>query len=206
MTEASTRRRTGGRSARVRQAVLDATVAAVAEHGPDRLSVADVAARAGVHETSIYRRWGTRERLLVDALLRMSELHLPIPDTGSLREDLAAFARSLLAYLDSAVGAAGLRALATQSEDPAILEAREEFWGRRYEIARVMVDRAVARGEVPAGTDPRLALEALIGPLNLRALLTSEPLDASLPDRLAAIVVDGIRADPGGGSEALPET
>ena len=197
MTETQIRRRAGGRSARVREAVLDATVAAVIEHGPVALTVADVARRAGVHETSIYRRWGTRERLVVEALLQTSEQQLPIPDTGSLRADLSAFAESLRVYLETPIGRAGMGALATATNDPAILSARDDFWERRYEIARVMIDRAVARGELPAGTDPRLALEALIGPLHFRALVRREPIDSDLPDRLATLVATGIRALPG---------
>ena len=55
-----------------------------------------------------------------------------------------------------------------------------------------MIARAIARGEVPASTDPRLALEALIGPLHFRALLTREPGDPALAERLAALVVDGL--------------
>jgi len=59
----TTRRRPGGRSARVRRAVLDATLELVNAHGLDGVTVAEVAERAGVHETSIYRRWRTREEL-----------------------------------------------------------------------------------------------------------------------------------------------
>ena len=104
MTDAAVRQRPGGRSARVRQSVLDATLALLGGGGLDKLTVADIAQRAGVHETSIRRRWRTRENLICDALLNYSELHLPIPDTGSLREDLAAFATELAAYLTTPLG------------------------------------------------------------------------------------------------------
>lgn len=83
----------GGRSARVRAAVLAATLEAVSHNGADSLSIPDIARTAGVHETSIYRRWGSRENLVLDALLTYSQEQLPIPDTGSLREDLMAFVR-----------------------------------------------------------------------------------------------------------------
>jgi AcrR family transcriptional regulator len=190
MTQSDVRRRPGGRSARVRAAVLEATLEALGEVGLDGLSVGDVAARSGVHETSIYRRWGTRERLMVDALLSNSEQRLPIPDTGSLRGDLDAFASELAAYLSSPLGAALVRALAT-SDDAAVREGRAEFWQARHELAKEMIERAIARGEVPATTDPRLVLEALIGPLHFRALLTGEPL-GDLPERVAALLADGL--------------
>jgi AcrR family transcriptional regulator len=192
MTDPPVRHRPGGRSARVRQSVLDATLALLGEGGLDELTVAGVAERAGVHETSIRRRWRTRENLICDALLNYSELHLPSPDTGSLREDLAAFASELAAYLTTSLGRALLYALARTGENPALAEARSAFWQKRYELASAMIDRGVARGELPDTVDGRLALEALIAPLNFRALLTDEPPDDALPRRLADLVLDGI--------------
>src|ERR1700744_3952658 len=106
MLETSVHRRPGGRSARVREAVLEATLATLAEVGVEKLAIAEVARRADVHETSIYRRWKTRENLITDALLNYSEQHLPIPDTGSLRGDLTAFGAELATYLATPMGRA----------------------------------------------------------------------------------------------------
>jgi AcrR family transcriptional regulator len=191
-SELAIRRRPGGRSARVREAVLDATLRALAEVGAERLSVADVADRAGVHETSIYRRWRTRENLVTDALLNFSEQQLPIPDTGSLRGDLATFAAELAAYLQTPLGRALVRALATSTDDPAIVEARASFWQARYDLAATMIQRAIARGEIAATTDPRLVLEALIAPLHFRTLVTSEPLEQGLSAQIADLLLDGL--------------
>jgi len=83
--------------------------------------------------------------------------------------------------------------MARPGEDPALAEARTAFWQTRYELASAMIERAVARGELPVAVDGRLALEALIAPLNFRALLTDEPPDDELPRRLADLVLDGIR-------------
>src|ERR1700751_5486813 len=104
MSDTSVRRRPGGRWARGRESVLDAALVFLGSEGPHALTVSEVAARAGVHETSIYRRWGSREALIIDALLSASQEFLPIPDTGSLRADLIAFANSLGAYLNETVG------------------------------------------------------------------------------------------------------
>ncbi len=82
------RPRTGGRSARVRAAVLDATIALLRDEGND-FGIPQVAARSGVHETSIYRRWGSREALIVDAVRTHIGEEIPIPDTGTLRGDLS---------------------------------------------------------------------------------------------------------------------
>jgi AcrR family transcriptional regulator len=193
MPETAVRRRPGGRSARVRESVLDATLAVLAEGGVDKLTVADIAARAGVHETSIRRRWCTKENLICDAMLNYSEQNLPIPDTGSLREDLVAFASELAAYDTTPLGKALLHAMATAGDDPSLAEARSAFWRTRRELASAMIERAVARGELPDTVDSGLALDALLAPLHFRTLLTAEPLDDDLPRKLADLVLDGIR-------------
>ena len=193
MSDTDIRRRPGGRSARVRQSVLDATLEILTDHGADALSISEVAARAGVHETSIYRRWGTRENVIIDALLSTSEDLLPIPDTGSLRADLIAFAASLDAYLTSPLGRALVRALASAGTEPALDATRERFWEGRYALASEMISRAIERGEIPAGTDPQLALEAFVGPLHFRALFTGQPTDERFAARLVDLLLDGVR-------------
>src|SRR5512144_909234 len=84
------RRRPGGRSARVRASVLEAAFAVLRETGSEAFSIADVAARSGVHETSIYRRWGTKSALILEASLHFAQGAIAIPDTGALRTDLIA--------------------------------------------------------------------------------------------------------------------
>ncbi len=192
MNEREVRRRPGGRSARVRQAVLDATLDALVEHGVDKLTVGDVAERAGVHETSIYRRWGSREHLIIDALLTAGRRQLPVPDTGTVRGDLATFAKSLVAYLGTPLGKALAQAIAVAADDPALAESRAEFWRSRLDLARAMIDRAVDRGELPTGTDPHTALELLISPLHFRALFTREPVDDAFADRLVDLVLHAL--------------
>ena len=86
------RRRTGGRSARVVAAVHDALNELVAQGNPRPVTVAEIAERAGVNPTSIYRRWGTLEALVLDVEAARLQVNSPIPDTGTLRGDLLAYA------------------------------------------------------------------------------------------------------------------
>src|SRR5580700_1838878 len=132
MNEPGVRRRPGGRSARVQEAVRSAALDILGEHGADALTISEIAARSGVHETSIYRRWGSREHVIIDALLSTSAEFLPIPNTGSRRADLIAFATSLGIYLNSTRGNALARALASYSADPSMYATRERFWEARY--------------------------------------------------------------------------
>ncbi|MBF6341202.1 TetR/AcrR family transcriptional regulator [Nocardia abscessus] len=192
MSESEVRRRTGGRSARVRQAVLDATLQLAAENGPDAVSIPEVARIAGVHETSIYRRWGTREHLILDALLSYSSQQLPIPDTGTVREDLIDFARSIAAYQAGPLGIALARAMAVAEDDSGLTSNRIQFWQSRFDQARVMIDRGVARGELPETVDAATALEALVAPVHFRALLTRQPVDEPFLMRVVDQLLHGI--------------
>ncbi|MEV6978149.1 TetR/AcrR family transcriptional regulator [Kitasatospora sp. NPDC093806] len=188
------RRRPGGRAARVRQAVLTAALDLLAEEGIARLTIAGVAARAGVNETTVYRRWGNREKLVLDAMLTGSNAGIPVPDTGAVRTDLAAFARALADYLATPAGRSVAQAASLSSDDPALAEAWQTFWQARLDQAGAIVTRAVERGELPPDTDAALALELLCAPIQTRCLLGHRPIEPDLPDRLATLVLDGLRA------------
>src|SRR5579875_2521841 len=89
--------RPGGRTARTRTAVLAATLAELAERGYAELTVEQIAQRSGVHKTTVYRRWGGVDGLLVDALGEASADDWTAPDTGTLLGDLTAINAELLA-------------------------------------------------------------------------------------------------------------
>src|SRR6266496_3740796 len=91
------RKRPGGRSARDRTAVLRAALEELIAVGYPSFSVEGVAERAGVHKTTLYRRWRNRENLLLEAMLEHGRENVPIPDTGSLRSDLLAYAKAIVA-------------------------------------------------------------------------------------------------------------
>ncbi|MGW6426553.1 TetR/AcrR family transcriptional regulator [Nocardia sp. NPDC055053] len=177
------RRRTGGRSARVREAVLAAALDQVAEHGIEGLTIGDVAARAGVAETTIYRRWGTRTALLADAVTELAAVGNPAPDTGSLRSDLRQLADQI-SHLISRPGIARLLGTAIAlSVDPEVATARRRFWDNRFERTAPVIDKAVERGELPAGTDPSEVIETLSAPLYFRLMVTDLPLDDTFVTR-----------------------
>jgi AcrR family transcriptional regulator len=186
------RRRTGGRSARVRQAVLQATVQTVAERGADAVNIAEIARQAGVHDTSIYRRWPTKEHLIFDSLLDYSVAQLPIPDTGTLRADLLAFASLIASYAATPIGQALLKAMAVTDDDAALAAGRAQFWQFRLDQARAMIDRAITRGELRADTDPALAIELLIAPLHFRLLLSRQPIDERISGQLIDLLLNGL--------------
>jgi AcrR family transcriptional regulator len=192
---ATRQRRPGGRSSRVRTAAISATLAELAENGYAGLSLERIARRAGVNKTSLYRRWGTREQLVLEAMLERAGEHVSVPDTGSLRDDLLALASSAAANASTPEVAAMARAVAAESpRDGQLTAASKRFWAERLALDGVIVERAIERGEVRRGTEPSEVIEAVIGPIHLRLLLTHEPVDPGFIERIVDTVVDGVSA------------
>ncbi|MDJ0767935.1 MAG: TetR/AcrR family transcriptional regulator [Ilumatobacter sp.] len=184
--------RPGGRAERVRSAVLDATAELLEEVGYDRFGIDDVATRAGVHKTTVYRRWPTKPELVADAVQAHSEVHVPIPDTGDVHADLQALARSVVANIGSVGGARRSRSIvAAAAHSEELAASLRAFWSDRLGAAVPIVERAVARGDLPPDTDPILLIETLVGPIWLRLLMTGEPIDDGLADRVTELVLTG---------------
>jgi AcrR family transcriptional regulator len=176
----------------VHAAVLDATVELLLARGLDDVSISAVAARAGVHETSIYRRWGTKANLVLAALLDRLDAQVPEPDTGSLRGDLVALLHAIANFVRSPLGQALLR-IALRQDQPEYAASREWFWTERFAVAwSAVLGRAEARGEVRRGIDRRLSCETALGALSLRVLLTHEPIDDDVVEAVVDLVVMGI--------------
>ncbi|MCY0934174.1 TetR/AcrR family transcriptional regulator [Streptomyces sp. H34-S4] len=179
--------RPGGRTARVRAAVLLATGDVLAEEGFARLDLADVARRAEVGKTTVYRRWGTATGLVADLLLDMAQQSVPRTETGSLLGDLTANARLVRRTLaDPRQGALFKAVIAAATCDPKAAEALHGFYVVRVEEWVPCVELAAARGEVPADTDPFEVIRAVSAPLYYRLLTTAVPLDEATADRAAA--------------------
>lgn len=177
------------RGEHVRLTVLAAAFDELAEHGAGAATVAGVARRSGVHETTIYRRWVTKENLFVEALLSRSAEEIPTPDTGSIRGDLLAVVRAVIAYVTSPVGLAALHVATLTADDQQ--DARQAFWAARINALRPVVERGIARGELRPDTDAGLLLETLIAPLHGRLLLTGETVDERLGERIVDLVLRG---------------
>jgi AcrR family transcriptional regulator len=186
-------RRRGGRSARVRAAAIAATLAELAESGYAALSLESVARRAGVHKTTLYRRWGAREELVLDAMLDRAGERISVPDTGSLRRDLLELANTAAANAATPEVAAMARAVAAQAPyDSRLAAANRRFWDERLALDAAIVERAIERGEVAAGTEPRLVIESVLGPIHLRLLLTDEPIDDAFLEAIVDTVLRGV--------------
>ncbi len=189
------RRRTGGRSARVREAVLNATLETLAELGFEGLTFSEIGRRAGVHGTSVQRRWGSRENLLLEAIANFANATITVPNTGSLRADLFGFSRSLSDYFSTPAGAAILKALVADTEhDRAFALNRTAFVRMRHEATAAIIQRARERGELRPGVDDDTALALLVGPIYVRLLITRQPMDDDFIERVTDALMKGLAA------------
>ncbi|WP_053721838.1 TetR/AcrR family transcriptional regulator [Saccharothrix sp. NRRL B-16348] len=187
------RRRPGGRSAQVRAAVLEAGLAELASAGYHNLSLEGVARRAGVNKTTLYRRWGTREALLLDAIRARATAEVPIPDTGDLREDLLALVRAAIANLTTVEVQAMVRvSVALSPHDDVLAAAGRTFWAERLAVDAEVVRRAVTRGEI-APVDGEQVIEAVLGPPYFHLLVTGRPVTDDFLVATVDLVVNGLR-------------
>ncbi|HEY4020584.1 MAG TPA: TetR/AcrR family transcriptional regulator [Pseudonocardiaceae bacterium] len=182
--------RPGGRTARTRSAVLAATFAELAEHGYAQLTVEQIAQRSGVHKTTVYRRWGGVDGLLVDALGDASTIDWTPQDTGTLLGDLTAIGAELLAgFTDPVAGAVPTAVISAAFQSEAAAAALRAFYADRYDRSATVVVRAIERGEIPAGTDGAEVIRACVAPLFHRLFVSREPVEEADVRRAAAAAV-----------------
>ncbi|MEU9378865.1 TetR/AcrR family transcriptional regulator [Streptomyces sp. NPDC048255] len=187
--------RPGGRTARVRAAVLQAAGDMLAESGFHRLDLAEVARRADVGKTTVYRRWGTVAGLVADLLSDMAEQSSPRTETGSLVEDLRANAGLVQRTLaDPRQGPLFKAVIAAATSDERTAEALHRFYEVRVAEWAPCVQQAVDRGELPEGTDAAEVVRAVSAPLYYRLLTSGAPLDEAAAERAAHAAVAAARA------------
>lgn len=193
------RQRTEGRLDRTRDpAILDAALAALAEHGYDATNMNDIAARAGVGKAAIYRRWSSKAALITDALVywRPELLTDDAPDTGSLDGDLDAIVeRAKHSETDMVTNDLVLRVALEATHDRELAVALDDlmlFKGRRTFAA--VLARAAERGEIRADRDYSLFTDVVTA-LGLLRVIGGQSVDAAFVRRVIdTIVLPAIRA------------
>jgi len=186
--------RPGGRTARIRAAALEATVSALIEHGYDGLTMERIADRAGVNKTTLYRRWGSRTGLVVDAVESYAAAQADVPDTGDIDEDLRRWARSIYTMLTGTVSGALVRAIFSAGDTAELRQLRRRFWLSRVVLVRPLVERAIIRGQLPPGTDTDEVIRHVGAPLYYRLLVLAEPLRVESADLAAAVTATAAKA------------
>lgn len=158
------------RSREADAAIIEATIALLADVGYQALSLERVAALAHVGKKTIYRRWSSKEALVCDAI-RSLQSEMPLLDTGNLRDDLAAMHRNALATLAAApvMRSLYLRLAGEMHANPSVFGVfLAELVVPRFEALNHLVRRAQERGEIRSDIGLSLIVDILIGPVLAR--------------------------------------
>jgi AcrR family transcriptional regulator len=174
------------RDAELDERILDATLELLAERGFEHTTMDDVAHRAAVAKATVYRRYPSKEDLAVDAVKRLFEQEVPVPDTGSFRGDLEQVYANLLEFAATENGQALIRLAVTEACREERVAAMYLGWLRGREAAcRAVFERAIERGELRADVPQRVLFEWVPALLVLRAVMGDHPVD---PTNAAALV------------------
>ncbi|WP_082982825.1 TetR-like C-terminal domain-containing protein [Mycobacterium sp. 1423905.2] len=168
--------------ARVMPAVLDE----LARWGVERFSIEALAERHRLDAALIYRYWGDRQRLIMDAALDDGDAIREALDTGSLRGDLLALARHITAQINTKHGRIYLRAMVMDGRGHHDTDTRLNYWQERFAAVRTVIDRARERGELRDGVNTLAAVQIVSSPLYIRGLYGDGPID----DAYCAMIAD----------------
>jgi AcrR family transcriptional regulator len=182
--------RVGGRSARVVSTVLRTTLAVLGDRGYAGLRIEDVAAKAGVNKTTIYRRWPSRADLVIAALTALATPPTAV-ETGRLECDLHATFMTATTLRATSVGRGVVRALIAERGDAEVDRVVHEIKERHRAPARSVLERARRRGDLPKRVDIELLLDILTGTIHARLRDCSHPLDEQWVRRVVRLVLAG---------------
>lgn len=188
------------RDGAVDRRVLSAAWELLDAGGYAALNVDEVAERAGVAKTTVYRRWPTKDHLAIAAGAQLLG-EVPIADSGDLRRDLAEFAGALAESLNrlrlaghhGGGASPGLAAelVAATARHPDLGEAVRAQYAQRHALARTRLERAAAGEGLRADLDPGLLIDQLVGPIYYRILISGAPADRGYAERLVGALLDG---------------
>ena len=178
------------RGPRLVEKVLQVTLEEVGRVGFAALSVETVAALAGVNKTTIYRRWPTKFELVRAALDCVGQDVTDLPDTGSLRGDLLALATALMRSLETPGGRA-LYGRIVSGDGPELAEVIASLYAETGREHAIIVERAIARGELPEGSDPVLIIEMMVGSLIHFAFMVAVPARRRRHEQIVDLLLTG---------------
>jgi len=185
--------RPGGRSERVAQNVLQATIDILIESSASELTLEAVAARAEVNRATLYRRWGDKTRLITWALLETVGREVPYIDKGSLVADVLVVLQGVNQFLTTPLANSIMQIMAqTKEQDTDIRSAREEFWANRLSLMDGVFERAVSRGELSDSDDRGYLIDQLFGPIYLQHIMGRGAVSRKYLKRLVADVLSRI--------------
>jgi AcrR family transcriptional regulator len=186
-------KRVQGRSARVLESVLEAALEELGRVGYAALRIEDVAARSGVNKTTIYRRWPSKPEL-VSAVLEQAKEPPTAFDTGTLEGDVRASLYELRERLYEPRHRGIVQALLSERDHPEVAEMVRQVRERNNEVRYAMFERAIARGEIAAGTDTHALVEFMTAPIVTRIVHQGSQVDDDFIELLGQVICAGAKS------------
>ncbi len=177
-------------------AIRNAVMNELAQVGYGRLSIEAVARRAGVGKTAIYRRWSNKLEMVLEIVSDVAGRAVPLPDTGSFAGDLQLLMMIVSKALQHRYASQIIPDLmAEAARNPQIAETLQKaLRSHQQSVGDKLVGQAVERGELPAGADPELAVDLILGPLYWRLAVARTPISDDYLERLTALVTAALQA------------
>lgn len=184
------------RSNRAQKAILDAVARLLRTQGLQGLTVDAVVADAHVSKTTVYRWWGSKQTVAMDAILQIFNEELKAPDTGVLADDLFDLMTQFSAILQTGgLGYIYVSLLVEAQQNARIEEFHQRFFSRRRVILHRIIHRGISRGELSSAADPDLVADALFGPIIFRLLTGLNAVDETMIATLLSTVLRGMRPE-----------
>jgi AcrR family transcriptional regulator len=178
------------RSTECHGAILDSVLQMMQKNGYNAVTIEGVARHAGVGKQTIYRWWGSRAELILDAFANHAADLVPTPDRGSLREDLDVFMNTGFKRLSRDYGTIMRGLMADAALDPDFAKIlREAFILKRRKATMEILKRGIERGEIAADADIDLMTDMLFGPVWFRLLVQHAKLDTAFAKQLVGAVI-----------------
>ena len=175
IAESSRQKRPGGRTADVTRRINEALLELLAEGGLEACTFQNVAIRAGVERSTLYRRNPDRWPTIVGAIIELAERETATFDTGSFRTDLTATLLNLAKVLSGPLGPSLIEVAGALQSGAAPGQA-ERFWESRRKQLAPMYEAAIARGELPSDVDRDELFAMAAGPIYFRRFIASQSL------------------------------
>ncbi|RUT29607.1 TetR/AcrR family transcriptional regulator [Paenibacillus zeisoli] len=181
------------RNVETQSSILSAAYELLMDIGFGAVTVEKIAERAKVSKATIYKWWPNKAAVVMDGFLSAAAARLPVPDTGTVLQDILEHATNMARFMLRREGTILLEIIGEGQVDSALAEAfRTRYIQPRRQEFRDMLDRAVQRGELEKSLDIALLTDLLYGPIFYRLLVTGDPIDEDYVKQLVTHVFKGM--------------
>ncbi|WP_379127479.1 TetR/AcrR family transcriptional regulator [Paenibacillus sp. sgz500958] len=183
------------RNIETQKTILKASYDLLLENGFGAVTVEKIAERAGVSKATIYKWWPNKAAVVMDGFLSAASARLPVPDTGSIFNDILIHATNLAQFLVSREGKIITEIIGEGQLDTGLADTyRTRYFQPRRLEARQLLEQGIQRGELNSKLDVGVCIDLIYGPIFYRLILTGETIDDSYVKELIQYAFQGLRA------------